>query len=79
MTELAKSSVAKTLSAKMPPRKNVRGLDGSGISAPASVTTASSSGGRSSGRGVNEGRFGGGEAATKGSPFKREKTASMMT
>src|ERR1700681_20615 len=57
----------------MPPRKNVCGLDGSGISASASVTTASGSGGRSSGTGVNEGRSGGGEAATKGSPSKREK------
>src|SRR5665213_732557 len=57
----------------MPPRKNVCGLDGSGISASTSVTTASGSGGRSSGTGVNEGRSGGGEAATKGSPSKPEK------
>src|SRR5665213_1270801 len=57
----------------MPPRKNVCGLDGSGISASASVTTTSGSGGRSSGTGVNEDRSDGGEAATKGSPSKREK------
>jgi hypothetical protein len=57
----------------MPPRKNVCGLYGSGISASASVTAAGGSGGRSSGTGVNEGCSGGGEAATKGSPSKREK------
>jgi hypothetical protein len=59
-------TLQETHKAKMPPRKNVCGLDGSGISASTSVTTASGSGGRSSGAGVKTGRSGGGEAATKG-------------